>query len=95
MWFLYRFIPIGKHTINIIKIDKKSREIISNKHNKRITMWNHYIKMKKVSANITKYTDSIALYAGYRTPFVAGGLSNFINTDKKKADNYKKIIVQL
>ncbi|BCI62689.1 unknown [Tannerella sp. CAG:118] len=51
--------------------------------------------MKKVSANITKYTDSIALYAGYRTPFVAGGLSNFINTDKKMADNYKKIIVQL
>ena len=40
--------------------------------------------MKKVSANITKYTDSIALYAGYRTPFVAGGLSNFINTDKNE-----------
>ena len=35
--FLHRFIPIGKHTISIIKIDKKSREIVSNEYNKRYT----------------------------------------------------------
>lgn len=41
--FLHRFIPIGKHAINIIKIDKEAREIVSNEYNKRVTIWNHYI----------------------------------------------------
>ena len=63
--FLHRFIPIGKHTISIIKIDKKSREIVSNEYNKRVTIWNHYIQMEKIAENVTRYTDSIELHAGY------------------------------
>ena len=50
--FLHRFIPIGKHTISIIKIDKKSREIVSNEYNKRVTIWNHYIQMEKIAENV-------------------------------------------
>lgn len=69
--FLHWFIPIGKHTINVIRIDKKSREIVSNEYNKRVTIWNHYIQMKKITKNITRYTDSVELYAGYLTPLVA------------------------
>ena len=37
--FLHRFIPIGKHTINVIKIDKKSREIVSNEYNKSCLLY--------------------------------------------------------
>lgn len=56
--FLHRFIPIGKHTINVIKIDKNQRKIVSNEYNKRVTVWNHYIQMEKITENITRYTDS-------------------------------------
>ena len=60
--FLHRFIPIGKHTINVIKIDKKSREIVSNEYNKRVTIWNHYIQMEKITENITKsFFEGLAL----------------------------------
>ena len=82
--FLHRFIPIGKHTINVIKIDKKSREIVSNEYNKRVTIWNHYIQMEKITENITKYTDSVELYAGYLTPLAAWWTLYFYKHRQKK-----------
>ena len=71
--FLHRFIPIGKHTISIIKIDKKSREI-----------WNHYIQMEKIAENVTRYTDSIELHAGYLTQFAAWWALKFYKHRQKK-----------
>ena len=82
--FLHRFIPIGKHTISIIKIDKKSREIVSNEYNKRVTIWNHYIQMEKITENVIKYTDSVELYAGYLTPLVAWWTLYFYKHRQKK-----------
>ena len=82
--FLHRFIPIGKHTINVIKIDKKSREIVSNEYNKRVTIWNHYIQMEKITENVIKYTDSVELYAGYLTPLVAWWTLYFYKHRQKK-----------
>lgn len=68
--YLHKVIPIGNHTINIIKMDKASREIVSNEYNKRVPIWNHYIKMEDIGKNITRYTDVVDLYAGLLTPFV-------------------------
>ena len=82
--FLHRFIPIGKHTINIIKIDKEAREIVSNEYNKRVTIWNHYIQMEKITENVTRYTDSVELYAGYLTPLVAWWNLKFYKHRQKK-----------
>ena len=82
--FLHRFIPIGKHTISIIKIDKKSREIVSNEYNKRVTIWNHYIQMEKIAENVTRYTDSIELHAGYLTQFAAWWALKFYKHRQKK-----------
>lgn len=87
--FLHRFIPIGKHTINVIKIDKNQRKIVSNEYNKRVTVWNHYIQMEKITEIITRYTDSVELYAGYLTPFVAWWTLKFYKHRQKKAENCK------
>ena len=56
---LHRYIPIPKHTNNVNNIDKKSREIVSKEYNKRVTIWNHYIQMEKITENVIKYTDSV------------------------------------
>mgnify|MGYP000122912528 FL=1 len=82
--FLHRFIPIGKHAINIIKIDKKAREIVSNEYNKRVTIWNHYINMEDVSPNVTRYTDMVDLYAGGLTALAAWWTLNFYKHRQKK-----------
>ena len=31
--FLHRFIPVGKHTINVVKMDKSTGEIVTNEYN--------------------------------------------------------------
>lgn len=69
--FLYGIIPIGKHTINVVKMDRVSREIDTNEYNKRVTIWNHYIKMEEVSRDIARYTDVVDLYAGCFTAMAA------------------------
>ena len=82
--FLHRFIPIGKHTINIIKIDKEARKIVLNEYNKRVTIWNHYIQMEKIAENVTRYTESIELHAGYLTQFAAWWALKFYKHRQKK-----------
>lgn len=42
--FLHRFIPVGKHTINVVKMDKSTGEIVTNEYNKKVTIWNHYCR---------------------------------------------------
>lgn len=68
--FLHRFIPVGKHTINVVKMDKTLRELQTEEYNKRVTIWNHYVKMEEVAQNVTRYADVVDLYAGCFT-FVA------------------------
>ena len=87
--FLHRFIPIGKHTINVIKIcllytSDAADEVVSNEYNKRVTIWNHYIQMEKITENVIKYTDSVELYAGYLTPLVAWWTLYFYKHRQKK-----------
>lgn len=69
--FLHGFIPVGKHTINVIKMNKVSREIYTEEYNKTVVIWNHYIKMEEVSPNVTRYTDTVDLYAGSLTSIAA------------------------
>lgn len=65
--FLHGFIPVGKHIINVVKMDEVSREIVTEEYNKTVTIWNHYIKMEEVNPNVTRYTDIVDLYAGSLT----------------------------
>lgn len=69
--FLHGFIPVGKHTINVIKMDKSTGEIVTNEYNKKVTIWNHYINMEEISPNVTRYTDMVDLYAGGLTALAA------------------------
>lgn len=69
--FLHGFIPVGKHTINVIKMNKVSREIYTEEYNKTVVIWNHYIKMEEVNPNVTRYTDTVDLYAGSLTSIAA------------------------
>ena len=69
--FLHGFIPVGKHTINVVKMDKVSREIDTEEYNKTVIIWNHYIKMEEVNSNVTRYTDVVDLYAGNLTSIAA------------------------
>lgn len=68
---MHGIIPIGKHTINVLAINKSSRELQTEEYNKHVSVWNHYIKMEEINDNITRYTDVVDLYAGIFTPLAA------------------------
>lgn len=57
--FMHRFIPIGKHTINIVKMDKPSRQITSNEYNQTVTIWNHYIEMENAYENLVRKVEEL------------------------------------
>jgi len=82
--YLHKIIPLGKHTLNMIKIDKKSREIVSNEHNKAVQIWNHYIKMEDIHGSTTRYTDVVDLYAGFLTPVIAWWSLKFYKHRQRK-----------
>lgn len=85
--YLHKVIPIGSHTINIIKIDKTSREIVSNEYNQTVTIWNHYINMEEITPNSIKYTDTVDLYAGWLTPIIAWWTVRFYKHRQRKWRN--------
>lgn len=90
--FMHRLIPIGKHTINIVKMDKSSRQITSNEYNQTVTIWNHYIEMEEISDNITKYTDKVDLYAGCLTSIVAWWTVKFYKHRQRKWQKIAKML---
>ncbi len=52
-------------------MDKASREIDTEEYNDTVIIWNHYIKMEEISQQVTRYTDTVDLYAGCFTPIAA------------------------
>lgn len=82
--YLHKIIPVGKHTINVVKMDKASREIDTNEYNKRVTIWNHYIKMEELAPNQTQYKDIVDLYAGFLTSLAAWWTLRFYRHRQRK-----------
>ncbi len=69
--FGYGFIPIGKHEIVPERIDREKNEILSQEHNKIVSVWKHLIRLEPTETNKTVYTDEVVLYAGIFTYFAA------------------------
>lgn len=88
--FLHNFLPMGKHTIHVKKVDKASLEIFTTEHNKIVTVWNHFIKMKKVGEARTSYTDVVDLHAGILSPFIAVWTSLFY---KHRQSRWQKLLM--
>jgi len=90
--YLHKVIPIGKHTINVVKMDRVSREIDTNEYNKRVPIWNHYIKMEEISKNVTRYTDIVDLYAGLFTSLAAWWTLRFYKHRQRKWQKIAKMM---
>lgn len=64
------FIPLGRHDIEIVKIDRESNTIVSNEGSALAPVWNHIIHFRQVGEGKIRYTDEIEIQAGWRTPFI-------------------------
>ena len=67
---LFGLIPLGRHTIRLVKIDRENRTIESRESGSLAKVWNHTISFRETSRGIVTYTDVIELDAGLLTPVV-------------------------
>jgi hypothetical protein len=69
LYFL-KFIPLGRHAIQLRKIDKVENVISSEERGLLARVWNHNITFREVSPGTLSYTDEIEIQAGWLTPAI-------------------------
>lgn len=68
--YLFNFIPMGKHIIELKEINRRKNIIRSQEAGLIASVWNHTITFNNVGENKIRYTDEVEIRAGFFTPFV-------------------------
>ncbi|PIE81793.1 MAG: hypothetical protein CSA11_02685 [Chloroflexi bacterium] len=69
LYFL-KVIPLGLHTIQLVKIDQNPNIISSHESGLLTPVWNHKISFKEVKPGLVSYSDEVEIGARWLTPFV-------------------------
>lgn len=69
LYFL-KVIPLGVHTIHLVKVDKDKNLISSRESGLLARVWNHTISFQEIEPGTVSYTDEIEIRAGWLTPFI-------------------------
>jgi hypothetical protein len=64
------FVPLGKHRIRLVRLDRKRNLIESRESGTLARVWNHTIRFNPVTGGRIEYTDEIEIEAGALTLFV-------------------------
>lgn len=65
--YLLRVIPLGKHTIQLKRIDKSKNLIKSEESGTMAKVWNHIISFHEIDNSSIRYTDEIEIKSGILT----------------------------
>jgi hypothetical protein len=68
--YLLGVLPLGRHTIRLVAIDRELNTIVSNEGGALAPVWNHTIRFHRDEGGQLAYTDEIEIEAGWRTPFI-------------------------
>lgn len=82
--WIHGMMPIGKHTINVMEMNRAKGKIYTNEYNRIIKIWNHHIIMEDKGNNTTGYTDIVDIYAGIFTRMVAWWSVRFYRYRQRK-----------
>jgi hypothetical protein len=66
--YFMKLIPLGRHDIQIVRIDEETNTIVSRESGQLARVWNHKIYFQAVTPGKVSYTDEIEIEAGWRTP---------------------------
>jgi hypothetical protein len=65
-----KLIPLGWHTIRLVKMDKHTNTISSRESGLLTQVWNHTISFREVGPGKVSYADEIEIQAGWLTPAI-------------------------
>lgn len=63
-------IPLGRHTIQLVEVDKDRNFIASRERGTLAPVWNHSISFHETQPGLVSYTDEIEIRAGLLTPLI-------------------------
>jgi hypothetical protein len=89
--YAFHIIPLGKHSIDVKRIDPENREILTHEHGSLTKTWNHLIRMKEIDGTTAWYTDEIEIEAGIITPLIWAFAHIFYRHRQRK---WKKVLSQ-
>lgn len=61
-------IPLGRHTIQLLSINRETNTIVSQESGALASVWNHTISFCESPPGSVSYTDAIEIRAGLLTP---------------------------
>lgn len=65
--YFFGFIPLGRHQIRLVEIDRSHNKIVSTESGLLARVWNHTIQFEQSGDNKVLYTDLIEIRAGLLT----------------------------
>lgn len=65
--YLFKVIPLGRHSIRLVTVDRKTNTITSKERGALARVWNHTISFREVEPGKLHYTDEIEIEAGWLT----------------------------
>ncbi|MBC7919770.1 MAG: hypothetical protein H7Z75_01635 [Ferruginibacter sp.] len=68
--FSFGFLPLGRHSIHLVKLDPAARELYTHEHGDLIQNWNHRISVRETNHGQTHYTDALEIASGWKTVFL-------------------------
>ncbi len=68
--YFMKLIPLGSHTIQLMRIDKDANMIVSQESGLLARFWKHIICFREVAPGVVSYTDEIEIRAGWLTPAI-------------------------
>ncbi len=68
--YFLKCLPLGRHTIQLVKVNRNHNIISSRERGLLAPVWNHNIFFQEVSPGLLRYTDEIEIRAGLFTPFI-------------------------
>ncbi len=90
--FLFRFIPLSKHTIEVISIDDNTMTFISNEGGGFVKTWNHYIYVEDIDGSTCRYTDRVDIDAGLLTPVIVALSKRFYRYRQRRWQALAKLL---
>ncbi len=67
---LFGFLPVGKHHITVVNIDRAANLIESQERGALARVWNHTIRFRPLENGKLHYTDEIEIQAGLLTGLI-------------------------
>lgn len=68
--FVFGVVPIGHHTIRIVRLDPGRRVLETRESGRLAPVWNHRIEVAGDGPGRAIYSDEVEIHAGWRTPGV-------------------------